>query len=342
MVAAAVPLVPVNMATVALESFFYGTFFVLFIISVSLLVSRYVQDGRRGGKKSSLLVSPLFIGAIALFITVTSHWIITVDRAFLAFFHFEDGTFPLGFYGDLSQITEVVKTGFLMASLTIGDLLIIHRLWTVWGHNKYIVIFPLCTLMGLTACGVGITYQFTQYHPGQNVFLSEAGRWITSDAVFTLWYGGRHVRGHRGAQVLLFSTNVYSTVLISWHIWRTSRQIRPYGGQNMASVLSIVLESAAIYTSWTLFFFVSYQSQSNLQFIAVDCWPAMSGISCMLIHVRVGMRGAQKSIQSSSIAPATLPAPPQPFSVSITRAVHTNDDYQLEEMRGGGSKADMV
>ncbi|KAJ6464063.1 hypothetical protein C8R45DRAFT_911371 [Mycena sanguinolenta] len=317
---AAVPLVPVNLATVALESFFYGTFFVLFITSISLLLSRYGRDGRRGQKKSSLLFSPIFLGAIALFITITSHWIITVDRAFLAFFHFENGTFPLGFYGDLSQITEVVKTGFLMASLTIGDLLIIHRLWTVWGHNNYIVIFPICTLMGLTVCGVGITYQFTQYEPGQNVFLSVAGRWITSDTVFTI------------------CTNVYSTFLISWKIWKTSRLIRPYGGQNLTPVLSMILESAALYTAWTIFFFISYQSQSNLQFIAVDCWPAMSGISCMLIHVRVGLGWAQKSIQSSSTAQSAFAAQPQPFAVSVTRAVHTNDEYQLEEIRSGGSK----
>jgi hypothetical protein len=45
-----------------------------------------------------------------------------------------------------------------------------------------------CLRLNIQVCGVGITYQFTQYKPGENVFLSVAGRWITSDAVFTLWY----------------------------------------------------------------------------------------------------------------------------------------------------------
>jgi hypothetical protein len=53
------------------------------------------------------------------------HWILTIDRSFLAFIYFENGTFPLGFYGDLSQLTETVKTGFLMAASAVGDALIV-------------------------------------------------------------------------------------------------------------------------------------------------------------------------------------------------------------------------
>ncbi|KAF8161948.1 hypothetical protein K438DRAFT_1686197 [Mycena galopus ATCC 62051] len=317
-----IPLVSVSLATVPLESCLYGVYLVLAVTSISLLLRRNAESRRFG----SIYSSPMFIGAIALTMTITAHWILTVDRAFLAFIYFENGTFPIGLYGDLSQITEVVKTGFLMATLTIGDALIIHRLWIVWGRNKYVIIFPLCTLMGLTVCGVGITYQFTQYKPGQNVFLSEAGRWITSDAVFTL------------------STNVYGTAFIAWRLWSQGRAIQPYGSsQNLKSVLAIVIESAALYTAWSLFFFASYQSESNLQFIAVDCWPAMSGISCMLIHVRVGLGWARRGGKSSMVgASSTIGGgQPQPFAVNITRAVHTNMDseYPLGELGDSGTKS---
>ncbi|KAJ7085890.1 hypothetical protein C8R44DRAFT_531994, partial [Mycena epipterygia] len=262
-----IPLVPVSLATVALESCLYGAYLVLSVLSVALMLSRYSNSVGLAGPAMPIF---LLLGTVSLFVTITAHWILTVDRSFLAFLQFENGTFPLGFYGDISQVTEVVKTGFLMATGVIGDALLIHRLWIVWGRNKYVIIFPMCTLMGLTACGAGATYQFSQYQLGQNVFLSEAGRWITSDTVFTL------------------CTNLYSTTLISWRIWKTSRAVRPYGGQRLKSVLSILIESAALYTSWNLFFFVSYEVQSNLQFIAADCWPAVAGISYMLIHVRLG------------------------------------------------------
>jgi len=310
-----IPLVSVSLATVALESCLFGVHLVLAITSISLLLSR---DGR-SRRTGSVYSSPIFIGAIGLSLSITGHWILTVDRAFLAFVYFADGTSPLGFYGDLSQLTEVVKTGFLMATLIIGDALIIHRLWIVWGRNKYIMIFPMCTLLGLTVCGVGITYQFTQYKPGLNVFSSEAGRWITSDAVFTL------------------ATNLYGTVFISWRLWNTGRAIQPYSSpQSLKTVLAIIIESAGLYTFWSLFFFVTYRSGSNLQFIAADCWPAMSGISCLLIHVRVGLGWTSKGNSSSLVG-----AQPKPFAVNITRAVHTNMDpeYPMGELDDGGGKS---
>ncbi|KAF7299449.1 hypothetical protein MIND_00894800 [Mycena indigotica] len=313
---AEIPLVPVNLATVALESCLYGAFMVLAITSISLLRARNVK-----------LSSPIFLGVVAMTSTITAHWILTVDRSFLAFLYFENGTSPLGFYGDLSQITEVVKTGFLMATLTIGDALIIHRLWIIWNRKFAVLIFPLSTLLGLTVCGVGITYQFTQYKPGQNVFLSEAGRWITSDAVFTL------------------STNIYSTGFITWRILKSSRAIKPFVGDtsNLMSVLGIIVESAALYTTWSLFFFVTYQSGSNLQFNAVDCWPVMSGISCMLIHVRVGLGWAHKAestgnLKSTGVVSSGIQRPG--VAVNISRAVHATRDYDLplDELDGSQSK----
>ncbi|KAF7378143.1 hypothetical protein MSAN_00238800 [Mycena sanguinolenta] len=214
-----VPLVSVNLATVALESCLYGIYLVLGVTSISLLLSR---------------------SAIGLFCTITAHWILTVNQAFSAFIDFAaDGKPALAFYAEVSQIDHVVKTGFLVATICIGDALIIHRLWIVWGHNKYVIIFPVATLTGLAVCGVGITYQFARFKTGQNVFLSEAGRWITSNAMFTL------------------CTNVYSTGerMIAWRIWNQATAVEPYViGRSLKSILVILIESAAIYTSWGIFF----------------------------------------------------------------------------------------
>jgi hypothetical protein len=54
-------------------------------------------------------------------------------------------------------------------------------------------------------------------------------------------------------------------------------------------ILATIVESAAIYTTWTIFFFATYQARSNVQYPAVDMWPQMSGIAFMLINVRVGL-----------------------------------------------------
>jgi hypothetical protein len=96
------------------------------------------------------------------------------------------------------------------------------------------------------------------------------------------------------------------------------------------------------YRAWTTFFFSSYQSQSNLQFVAVDCWPAMSGIAFMLINVRVGLGWAQRSISSSPIEPSQHVTsvvrnrahslsgddyPLRPLAINIQRAVDTDQKY---------------
>jgi len=225
-----------------------------------------------------------------------------------------------------------------MASLLMSDAVIIYRLWVIWNYNTYIVLFPICTLVGLTVCGIGITYQFTQYRPGENVFLSEAGRWITSDCIFTL------------------CTNVYSSVLIAWRIWSINVKSREFGGASLNSVLGTVVESAAIYTSWTIFFFASYRSKSNLQFIVVDTWPAMSGIAFTLINVRVGLGWAQNSQLSVSqdrsigqIASRLGEVRPsagaeaynmRPLAVNISQVIDKDSDYHNDTCSGrSASKA---
>ncbi|KAK7013766.1 hypothetical protein R3P38DRAFT_3003914 [Favolaschia claudopus] len=301
-----VQLVPVmiNLATIALESCFYGGFLVLAITSMCLLVGRRAKWW-----------SPTFLGAIGMFITVTAHWILTVDRIFQAFVFFENGTFPAAFYGDLSQITEVGKTAFLITTVAMGDAIIIHRLWIIWDRRLTIVLFPVLNFLGLIVSGVGITYQFTKYKTGQNVFQSDTSRWITSNAFIT----------HYGA------------VIISWRMWQVGSVIQPIGSHNrIHSVLGTIVESAAIYTTWTIFFFATYLSESNIQFITVDCVPAITGIACMLIHVRIGLGWAHEGSQAGLSISQSLP-PLTRTIVTIAQHIHTATEspvgFELEKLR---------
>ncbi|TFK38844.1 hypothetical protein BDQ12DRAFT_682592 [Crucibulum laeve] len=323
-------LVSVNLATVCIESFLYGMFFILFVTSLYLLAVRQKTTNAGG----SVFLTPLVFGSILIFVTITSHWICTFLRLFQAFVTFNGGTTPFEFYDDPTQTSGVVKTGVLMASLIIGDAMIIYRLWIVWGYNRLVIIFPICTLMGLTACGVGVTYQLTQFKPGENVF-PVISVWIMSDYAFTL------------------CTNVYSTIMIAYRVWSINASSKKFGGPNFNSVLGIVVESSVIYTSWTIFFFACYLSESNLQFIAIDAWSAISGIAFMSINVRVGLGWAQKAPQElsthhPSVGMITFRADRsgsenrnsfvmQPLAVNITRIVDKDSGYPFEEHSSGDS-----
>ncbi|KAJ7110727.1 hypothetical protein C8R43DRAFT_1042026 [Mycena crocata] len=263
-------LLAVNLATLACSSLFYGMFFVLFATSMYLLVGRYLalRKSRTSPHNRSIFRSTVFIAALGLFAAITAHWITTVYRAFLAFIYFQHGDAALQFYADGAQVTELVQEGFLMVSILIGDSLIIHRLWVVWEHRISVVIFPICSLAALTMCSAVSMYTVSHRSPGKDVF---SDPWLTSNCVLTL------------------VTNVYSTGLITYKIWNITRIVRPIGGSNLRDFLVIVVESAGIYASWAIFFTVTYQTRSLVQFIAIQSAPEVVGIVNALIHTRVGL-----------------------------------------------------
>ncbi|KAF9543986.1 hypothetical protein CPC08DRAFT_700414 [Agrocybe pediades] len=274
-------LVSASLATVGVESFLYGIFFLLSIFSCYLHILRQSSTS----PKQSTPHTPFMYAWTVIFASVTAHWILTWIRLFDAFVNFNGGTMPLAYYADLRRITEVVKTGFLVSTVVTCDAIVvsapagttIYRLWVVWNYNKLIVAFPLCSLAGLLVCGVGITYQFSVFLPGADVFTSVAGKWIASNLSFTI------------------CTNVYSTTFIAWRIWQINSSSRNLGVAKLNFVLATIIESATIYTSWAVLFLATYLSKNNIQFFAVDTLPVVAGISFMLIMTRVGLGWAQKA-----------------------------------------------
>ncbi|KAJ6468777.1 hypothetical protein C8R45DRAFT_1017561 [Mycena sanguinolenta] len=271
-------LLAVNLAALTCSSLFYGMFVVLFSTSMYLLLGRYLASRRsRNTSQRSIFRSTVFIAAICLFCSVTAHWITTVSRAFLAFVYFKHGDAAVQFYADAAQVTELLQEGFLMISILIGDSLIIHRLWVVWEHRWAIVVFPVCSLAGLTMCSAVSMYTTSRTGPGKDIF---SDPWLTSTCILTL------------------VTNVYSTALITIKIWNITRIARPIGGSNLRGFLVIVVESAAIYASWAIFFTVTYQTRSLVQFVVIQGAPEVVGIVNALIHTRVGLGWAIEAHQA--------------------------------------------
>ncbi|KAJ7089064.1 hypothetical protein C8R44DRAFT_990906 [Mycena epipterygia] len=296
-----VPRISSALATVVIDTFFYGIYLVLFFTSIYLLLTVQSRGLRRD---RSIWLSPILLGGVLLFITVTGHWILVIDRLFLAFVRVDGGANPVGFYGDFSQGTQIAQTSFLLATLTIVDVLYVHRLWTVWGHNKYVMIFPMFTLLGLLVGAFGITYDFSQFKVGNNV-VELANGWIIADCVFTV------------------STNLYCTVLIAWRLWRVQSILKPAGGRTLLSVLAIIVESAALSATWAVFFISAYASTSNLRFL-IDVTPAIVGSTNMLIYVRVGLGWAHAPEPKVAASPATAIR----FNTSKFNGGNSIDDYE--------------
>ncbi|TFY53901.1 hypothetical protein EVJ58_g9182 [Rhodofomes roseus] len=274
-------LIPINLATVCIESFLYGIFFVLYASSTYLLVRQgRAKAAAEHGSANSVYRAPMFIAAQIVFLTVTGHWVLTVYRLFQAFVNFRGGTAPLLYYANIALATEVAKSALLVATVLASDAMIIYRLYIIWGYNKGIVVLPILAWFGLIAVGAGVCWRFSQYKIGDNVYDGPIGRWVTADCFFTL------------------ATNVYCTVCISYRVFRTrfrSRKHPSLASPNLLSALAILVESAALHTAWNALFLGAFQRASTLQFTAIDVWSPVAGTAFMLINLRVALGWAQRA-----------------------------------------------
>ncbi|KAI3621494.1 hypothetical protein WG66_009421 [Moniliophthora roreri] len=292
------------LANVVVESFLYGVFLVLDIGSIIFIyfpLNNVTKKGSNFRRAQVAVKKPMFLGAIALFVTITGHWICTVLRLFRAVVYSETG--PLMYYVDVSQDLYIIKLGFVGASLIIGDSMLIYRLWAIWARNYYVIIIPVLALIGLIVCGVSLTRNYAQYTPEQIPFSPVMGAWVFGFMTFTML------------------TNVYSSILIGYQIWRMRPQSPRYAGairvgsNNLSSALIVFIESTMLYTFWTTAFIANYAVLGVGTVIIADCWAVIAGISFSFINVRIRLGWAR----NPSAMPSTTPTRRQHHSAANMR-----------------------
>ncbi|KAJ7260988.1 hypothetical protein C8J57DRAFT_1336804, partial [Mycena rebaudengoi] len=304
-----IQLLAANLASAVTESLFYGVYLVV-VLLVLYLVS---QSNGPSNERCFRFLSPLQLATFGLFLTVTSHWVLNVVRLFLAFMN---AAGPQVFYSDHSHITEVLKYCLFVLSVALGDIFLIHRLWVVWRHSTLIVLLPATTLVGLIVFGIGLIHQLTQYTLPENIYQMPYHRWSTGVCFFGLL------------------TNIYTSGLIIWKLWWTTHAVRSLGctesggATGFTKIILIFLESAAIIAVWGLFHTVSYQRQSNLQFVFIDCRPPVVGIASLLIDVRMYLE------RTRLFSPRTVPTTSIQF---VTMRMSRKDDESNFEVPQSGS-----
>ncbi|KAJ7879660.1 hypothetical protein B0H13DRAFT_1630678 [Mycena leptocephala] len=273
----------VMIAVVVLESFLYGVFLVCFFANLCLRISAYAKPTQVTSHTQPWR-NPVAISTMAIFLTCTAHWILTAVRFFRAVIGSEDIQTELRYFGDDSQITEVARSALLETTILIGDAVIIDRLWLIWNRNLGVVVVPAALWLGAVACGIVVTYLCSQSHFGHNLFVISAGWIVTANWLLTM------MRNHPRC-----------VAFIVWKVWRTIGAVKDIGDGLLMPVLAIMVESAAIWTGWVIFFAVAYQTRSVLRFLAKDLIPPVVALTNMFIHLRVGLgwsRTAQETDRS--------------------------------------------
>ncbi|KAF7360963.1 hypothetical protein MSAN_01126400 [Mycena sanguinolenta] len=264
-----------NLATSILESFLYGLTVLLFISTVYFLSTRRTL-ARQTAKYH--LASVVFLGLASLFLTVTAHWSIVVYQTFFAFIHLGDAA--IAFYRDLAQPSQVAKLLCFFVAVTLGDALVTYRVWIIWQRKKKVVIFPIVTLVLFAVSFVGLIKLATDS-------VSDPHEENATLDILTLPW-------EAAGSTLSLLANLYSTGLIAFRFWKVTKVASP-SKSSLKWFLSILIESAALQTVWSLICIVTALQQSPAVFIAVDNFPAIIAISNTLIHARVGLGWAEDS-----------------------------------------------
>ncbi|KAJ6522001.1 hypothetical protein B0H19DRAFT_1203305 [Mycena capillaripes] len=247
------------------ETFLYSIFIVCFCVAVYLRLSKHTDPTAC----SAVLWNTIVIPTIAILAICSAHWIIGVIHLFKVFGGSGDIHSVFRSSADLVDPLVTVRSSLVILNNLIGDAIIIQRLWFIWGRGLRVIILPVLSWLGVITSGSVVTYLFTQFRTESNVSSTQA--WITVGWALTT------------------VTNVYCTACIAWKIWRTNRVTQAIGGGLLTYVLMILVESAAIWAFWAVFFAVTTQTGSLLQIIATDLAPLIIGLVNVLIYLRVGL-----------------------------------------------------
>ncbi|KAI0641673.1 hypothetical protein C8Q79DRAFT_1030360 [Trametes meyenii] len=336
----------VNIAEACIESVLFGIFFVLAMTSLAVLVGRNSNRSSSISARSCLSeriwTSPLFIATIILLMSVTSHWLISVRRIFDAFVDYEGGQAPMEYYLTVEAPTQVVATAFVIASVIVGDIILTYRIWVVWDRRWPMIVFPTLCTMAYAAMGISVVELFATYVPGETIFTEAARRRVVTTACLTLTtnvYGtGKHHHLFSAVSLLTLASRRIDCVPDMGQQQSYETRTRIYWSGPHRQSLVIFIESAAFYTFWTLFFVVAYAANSLLEAFAFHCIPAATGISFMLIVVRVGLGFHWSQIAGDgmglvgrrpSMRKPHIPYPPRAITLNVTRTIEQETDYAL-------------
>ncbi|KAJ7270006.1 hypothetical protein B0H12DRAFT_1093979, partial [Mycena haematopus] len=242
-----------------LENILYGVYLSVFFECCTLFYKSKIRTA---------VHTYLLVTTGSMFILITIRCIIDTYRCVAAFDN------DLDFGPPNSSLGIITNSCWLMV-FSIADVFIIFRTFVVWDRRWVVIILPsmLCLVNFTISILSIVSYaELDRSNPG----IWESVDWLTIVISLTL------------------STNVICTGLISLRILQIYRRVARMviNGHRPTSIkfLSVIVESAAIYTAVLVATMVVVRSQSFVFFIFIDCLSPTIGLvfSYIIIHVSRG------------------------------------------------------
>ncbi|KAF8142272.1 hypothetical protein K438DRAFT_1878444 [Mycena galopus ATCC 62051] len=253
----------------------------------------------------------LLVTICLIWVLCIAHWIIDIIRASQAFIDSPEGA--IAYYDLVSNQLESAKDGVYITVTLVADHFMIYRLFIVWNRNWPIVILPILLWIGAGISGYTVTHLLLLAGRG-NLFISTLAPWALTFFSMSL------------------SLNVLCTLLIAGRIMRTHMRVHTMisGKTYVYTVLTVLIESAAMYSLSLTVLLVLYDLGLNSQYILLDWTTSLIGIAFSLIIYRLAMTSANSAVsvlpsRSRSRPEDTNPAYPL-TNINVTRFVEVNRD----------------
>ncbi|KAH9893195.1 hypothetical protein C8Q73DRAFT_522510 [Cubamyces lactineus] len=256
----AVPNFPIDEAYLIgswLESFFWGLYTLLFAMSMHTIYKK---------RKEGINKFTTFC-LVLLYMLATGHMSLGLTRLIQGFIIYRDTIDPITYFSSVWIRVNMAKDYLYIATMFTGDVVVVWRLYVVWGKNMWYAILPFLMCVSEFVVGYGAVSQWLLPHPD----------------------GPEMVRWGTAMYVISMATNVLVTGVIAARIWyvsmRTKRVMGVDSDGRYNRVIILLIESGALISATKLTEFVLYNIAPgdgvgglNAMYIIYEIVPQMTGI----------------------------------------------------------------
>ncbi|KAI0741965.1 hypothetical protein C8Q80DRAFT_1260687 [Daedaleopsis nitida] len=267
-----------------LASFFWGLYTLLFGMSVYTIYRK-----RKEGINKFTTVS-----IVLLYLLATTHMSLALVRLIQGFILYRDTIGPVLYFANISVRLNMAKDYIYITNLVLGDLIVVWRLYIVWGKNIWIALFPVVMIIGELVAGYGSISQWFLPNPVPVTMV----HWGT--AMF----------------IMSMATNILVTGAIASRIWYVTRRTQQIMGveynDRYSRVLLLLIESGALIATTKLIEFTLFKLSPvdgliglNALYIIYEAMPQITGLVPTAIVYAVNNGYTQKdSYYTSGVSDA--------------------------------------
>ncbi|KAI6121295.1 hypothetical protein F5141DRAFT_510215 [Pisolithus sp. B1] len=208
--------------------------------------------------------------------------------------------------------------------------LLLHRCIVVWNGNKYIAIFM--TSLFLTMIGTYQAIPAKEVYSKANCVPQALSISVLAGASGAVFYNLNTQLAYLCIEV---GMTVAYTVLVSWRLLNFRREVGGLvGSEHLGTydaAVTMVVESAAMYSVLGIIFIISYALHSNISNLVLLSISHVQAISQLIIIIRV--------VQGRAMGTHTHP---ETGTDSVVFATYRTEDYTVPSSKSRGTESTAV